>query len=247
MESGERPRGGRERRLNRVDDGLRLAHAAGPVLAAGHVSLFGADEERAIRSQLRGVALRRGMKPHAQIHRRREQHPLVGRKQQRRRQIIGDSIRRLCQEIGCRRRDDDEIGVAREADVPHFAFERRVEEVGVDGRAGKGGERKLGDEFPARRRQDDARRSARLAQPANELERLIRRDPASHDEQNPFTREFLRRLENRHPVLPSRSSRLCARIQTFPAPPSCAATRLERFIARFAAPSQPSPLRGRGS
>ncbi len=208
MALSERPGDGRERGFDRAKNSLRLAHAAGPIFPAGHVPLLGADEERAVRSQALDVAARRGMKPHAQVHRRREQHALVGGEQQRRREIIGETIGGARQHIRCRRRDDDEIGLARQSDVPHLAFQRRAEEIGMDGSPGKGGEGQLGDEFFARGRQHDAGRSAGLTHPADELERLVGRDPTADDEQNTLARDGSRRLETSHAALPSRSPRL---------------------------------------
>ncbi len=124
-----------ERGANRLHDLGRLAHAPRAIFAAGHLAVFRPDEQCAVRAQPRDVAPRRRMQPHAHIHRRGEQDPLIGGQQKRRRQIVGQPMRRAREQIGGRRRDDDEVGLPRKLNMPHFAFARRVEEIGVNRRS----------------------------------------------------------------------------------------------------------------
>ena len=95
-------------------DFQRLGHAAQTRFAAlGHLAGVRPDDVHAVAAQLRKIARRRLGGPHLRIHRRRDQDGLGGREQDRGGEIVGVTARHLGQQIRRRRRDDDEIGVAR--------------------------------------------------------------------------------------------------------------------------------------
>ena len=105
-------------RFDGGDDFERLGHAPDAGFAAlGHFAGVRPDDANAVGLELRQVALRRLRRPHVRIHRRRDQDRLVGREQDGGGEIVGVAARHLRHEVGGRRRDDDEVGVAGEADM----------------------------------------------------------------------------------------------------------------------------------
>ena len=94
--------------------------------------------------------------------------------------------RHLRHEIGGGRRDDDEIRVAGETDMPDIGLVLAVEEIGMRALAGESGGRERRDELLRAGGQDAAHRGAALAQAADEVERLVGRDAAADDEEDAF-------------------------------------------------------------
>ena len=90
----------------------RLGQAARAELAARHLALVGLDHAYAVGLAAARRCAGRGVLPHAHVHRRRDEHRLVGREQQRGREIVGDPRRHLGQQVGGRRADQHEIGRA---------------------------------------------------------------------------------------------------------------------------------------
>ncbi len=124
------------------------------------------------------------MLPHADIHRGRDEHLLVGREQHGGGEIAGETMRHLGEEVGGRRRHDDQIGFARKADMPDLGLVLQVEQIGEGFFLGEHRERKRRDEFGAGACQDRAHRRAPLLQAAHELEALIGGDAAADDQQD---------------------------------------------------------------
>ncbi len=92
--------------------------------------------------------------------------------------------RHLRHQVGGRRRDHDEIGIAGEPDVADIELGLGVEEIGIGvlARDGPGGQRC--DEFLCRRSHHHPHPAAPLAQPADEVERLIGRNASPDDEED---------------------------------------------------------------
>ena len=132
-------------------------------------------------ARLRRVA---ALRPHARVHRRREQHRLVGREQHRGGEIVGVAARHLGHQVGGRGRDDDQVGVARQADVADVELARRVEQVGEDALAGERAAASGVTNCCAAAVMTHAHARAALAQPADQVERLVGRDAAADDEQD---------------------------------------------------------------
>src|SRR3546814_948383 len=102
------------------------------------------------------------------------------------RSVVGLSRRHLREQVGGRRRDDDQIGLARELDMPHLDLVFEVEEAGVDLVLAQGRKRQRRHELLARARQHAAHGHARLAEQPDELDALVSGDAAADDEQDAF-------------------------------------------------------------
>ena len=179
--------------LDRIRDLQRLGHAADPALAAlGHVALIGTDHCDAVGSELREVAARRRVFPHARVHGRRDQHLFVGREQHGRGEIVGVAARHLGHEVRGGRRHDDKVGLAREADVADVELAPRVEQIGERTLAGEraGGERR--DELLRGPGQNAAHRGAALLEPPDQVERLVGGNAAADDQKNALAVEHRR-------------------------------------------------------
>jgi hypothetical protein len=156
-----------------------LGHPAGAMLAAGHAALVGADKPDAVGAQHRQVALCRGMLPHAHVHRRREQHGCVRGQKQRRGEIACKAMGHPGHEIGGGRGHDDEIGRARQLYMPHLGLVGQVEQIGKHLAPGQRRDRKRRHELRPGTGQHGRDRVAALAQPADQVERLVGRDAAA--------------------------------------------------------------------
>ena len=179
-----------EQRLDRGDDLQRLGHAARTRLAAfGHLADVRSDEEDAVLFEGLAVAARGGMRPHFRVHRRRHQHLFIGGEQHGRGKVVGVAVGELGHQVGGGWCDDDQIGLARQADMADIMLVLAVEEVGENVVGGKRADRKRRDELPRGGCHDAADRSAPLAQAADQVERLVGGDAAADDEQDALAGE----------------------------------------------------------
>ncbi len=185
--AGER-RGAAEIGFDGGHDIEHLGEASVAGLAAGEIAGTRPDEAHAAAAQDVQIVARRGMVPHAHVHRRRDQDRLVGRQQRGGGEIVGDALGHARQDIGGGGRDDDEVGLARQADMPHLALVGQRKQIAIDLVARQRGERQRRDELGARGGQDAAHGRAPLAQTPDQIEAFVSRDAARHDEQNAFTR-----------------------------------------------------------
>jgi hypothetical protein len=96
---------------------------------------FGPTTATPVLPQDRDIAGGRGVLPHPHIHGRRDQDRQRGGEQHRRGEVVGMAVRHLGDEVGGRRRDDHQIGVAREPDMADIGLVLAVEQVGVGPRA----------------------------------------------------------------------------------------------------------------
>ena len=96
---------------------MRLGQPTGTEFAARHLAFGRFDHSDAVSLQLRNVALGRGVLPHPDVHRGRDNHRLVGSEQQGRRKIVRHSRRHFGEQVGRRRTDQDEVGGAAELDM----------------------------------------------------------------------------------------------------------------------------------
>ena len=182
----QRPRAGR---AQHPQDGLgdlhRLRHAADAGFAGlRHFAGIGTDQRHPVAHQLRDIAPGRGVAPHQRVHRRCQQYRPVGGQQDRGGEVIGMTACHLCHQIGGRRRHHNEIAIARQPDMADVEFARRVEQAGIGAGVGEraGGQRR--DELLRGIGQDAAHNKAPLLKPANQIERLIGRDPAANNQRN---------------------------------------------------------------
>ncbi len=82
------------------------------------------------------------------------------------------------------RRHHDQVGLARQPDVADVELLVRIEQIGEDALAGQRAGRQRRDELLRRLRHRDAHAQAALAQPPDQVERLVGRDAAADDEQD---------------------------------------------------------------
>ncbi len=94
-------------------------------------------------------------------------------------------------QVGGRRRDDDEIGVARQADMADVEFALRIEQIGIGALAGERAGGKRRDEMLRGGGENAAHLRAALLQAPDQIERFIGGDAAADDEQD--ARAFGRR------------------------------------------------------
>ncbi len=99
-----------EEALDRGDDLERFGDAAHAGLAVGERAGIGSDPTDAAGFEQREIGLGRRVVPHHDVHRRRDEHRLVGREQRRAREIVGKARRHAGEKVRRGRRDDDEVG-----------------------------------------------------------------------------------------------------------------------------------------
>ena len=177
-----------QRRLHGGDDLQRLAHAARAEFSAGHGAIAGADEEHAIAPQGRNIARGCRMQPHAQVHGRRRQHALVGGEQQRRGQIIGVAMGGLGEEVCGGGGDHHEVGVPRQLDMAHAGLGGERKQLLMNLLAAQARQRQGRDELGAGLRQHHAHAHPALAQAPHEVEALVGRYAAAHDQEDALAR-----------------------------------------------------------
>ena len=172
--------------LDGSHDVERFGHAAGTEFAAGHDPLLGPDREDAVVLEQREVALGRRMEPHPDIHGRREENPLVGREEQRAREVIGDALRHLGHEIGGGWCHDQQVGRAGQFDMTHFGLVGQREQVVVDPFSCKARDRQGGDESLGGCRHHGPDATASFTKTPHEVKSLVGRDAAAdHQEDAP--------------------------------------------------------------
>ena len=124
------------------------------------------------------------MQPHPQVHGGRGENALVGGEQQGRGQIPGQSMGGFRQEIGGRRRDHHEIGVAGQFDMPHLRFIGEREEILMHLRARQRRQRQGRHELRAGLRQHRTDRGTAFAQATHEVERLVGCNATADDQED---------------------------------------------------------------
>ena len=166
-------------------DFQRLRHTAEAGFAAlGHLAAVGADDVHAIGCEHREIALGRLGGPHARVHGGRHQDRPVGRQQYGAGEIVGVAARHFRHQIGGRRRNDDEIGIACETDMPHIELGPRIKQIRKGGLAAQraGGERR--HEVLRGAGENAAHLSTAVLQAADEIERFVGGDAAADDEKD---------------------------------------------------------------
>ena len=94
-------------------------------------------------------------------------------------------------QVGGRRRDDDKIGIARQADMADIEFALRIEQVGIGRLAGERAGRERRYEMLRGGGENAAYLRAALLQTSDQVERFIGRDASADDEED--ARAFGRR------------------------------------------------------
>ena len=158
----------------RARDLGRLGHPAHAPLALGRLALVGPDELDAAREQRLGVRAGRRVRPHARVHRRRDEHRAAVGERRLGEEVVGEAVRELRERVRGARRDDEQVG-ARQVEVE--VLRRRAPR---ERREGLGADEALG----ARRDERDHLVPV-LHEQARELARLVGGDPAGDAEEDP--------------------------------------------------------------
>ena len=93
-----------------ADDVLRLRHPPHAELALGRLALVGADQHDAARAQRLGVRPRRRVRPHARVHRRRDERRAAVRERRLGEDVVGEPVRELRERVRRARRDEQQVG-----------------------------------------------------------------------------------------------------------------------------------------
>ena len=162
----------------------RFRHAPDAIFTAGHITRGWLNHANTVFFEVRNITLRRCVRPHFVIHRGRNKHRLIGRKQRGRRKIICNTCMHFCQNIRTCRRDQNHIRHAREFDMAHLDFigERKQIIIGLRARERRYGKRR--NELCAPARENRMHGRALRAQQPNQLQRFIRRNRAGDNKQN---------------------------------------------------------------
>jgi hypothetical protein len=131
------------------------------------------------------------MGPHRRVHGGGNQHRLVGGEQHGGGEITGEAVRHLRHQVGGGRRHADQVAVARQPYVADILLVLTREQIGVDVTARERADGQRGDEFLRACRHDGPDLGAALAQPADEVERLVGGDAAGDDQQDAFAGKAL--------------------------------------------------------
>ena len=110
---------------------------------------------------------------------------LVGGEQNGGGKVGGDAVRHLGEKVGGRRRDHDQVSLARQADMPDLGLVLEVEQIGENLFLGQAPTSESGVTNSAPPLgQDRAHGGAALLQAAHQLEALIGGDAAADDQQD---------------------------------------------------------------
>ena len=164
-------------------DFRRLGHATWPKFTAGHVALIGADKDDTVALKGGEVSLGGRMIPHAYIHGRGHEDRLVGSQQNRRCEVIGQTLGGLGHEVSGGWGDNHKISGPGQLDMTHFSFIRQAEKVRMDRVFRQGREGQGGDKLCPCRGQNDPNICPRLSEKSNEFKALIGGDPATDNQE----------------------------------------------------------------
>ena len=104
-------------------------------------------------------------------------------------EVVGKAVGEPGHQVGGGRRDDDEVGLAGQADMADILLVLAVEQVGEDVVGGQRADRQRRDEVLRGLGHDGADGGAALAQPADQVERLVGGDAAADDQEDALAGE----------------------------------------------------------
>ena len=185
----ERPVGQRD--VNGRHDCRYRRQTPGTELATGHLAVIGPHHQHTIAGQRGEVPHRRGMLPHAHIHRRCDQHTRIGGHQQRGGEIIGNTVGHLGHQVGRCRGHDDQIGRPAELDMAHLGLVGQIEKIAIDLFGGQGRSRQRRHEFLRRPGQDRHDTCPAATQFAHQVQRPVGRNAAADYQKYAFARKHV--------------------------------------------------------
>jgi hypothetical protein len=190
-------RGHGERCCTCLEDARGLGQTTDALLAfGGQPTAVGRDDLRAARAQDLQVRLRRRTLIHTVVHRRCDDKWAVGDERATAEQVVGETVRELCDRVRCGGSYDVEVGVGDELEMAErlvrrerLAGERATRGIALElvdqhRSAGQRRERSLADEPPARGRLYDTHGVPGGGRQTHQLERLVRGDAAADAEQD---------------------------------------------------------------
>ena len=127
-----------EKARNPRQNFINFRHATRAILAAGHLTVIGANDLHPIPLQPLQIALRGGVMPHAHIHRGGNHHRCTCRQKQSRGQIIRHALRHFSHNLcrgGCHQ---NKVCGARQFYMAHLGLFGQVKQLCEDFRARKG-------------------------------------------------------------------------------------------------------------
>src|SRR5512141_1720737 len=134
------------------------------------------------------VAASLHIRPHAVVHRGKQNHGRNVREKRSGEKIIRMPMRGPRHEIGGGRRDNENVGFFRETNVVQCV--PRTKYLGVDASAGDGLEGDGTDKFQGAARHHYIDKSARLSEQTGEHDRLVACDSPGYAEENPAAVEW---------------------------------------------------------
>ena len=162
-----------EQLLDALEDLLGLRHPPHSELALGRLALVGADQLHPALAESRRVRLRGRMRPHARVHRGRDEHgPPMGERRLGE-HVVREPVRELGHRVRGQRRDHEQVG-ARQVRVEIFLRRPACER----------GERLTADEAVRPVRDDGNDVVPGLDEQARQLASLVGGDPAGDPEEH---------------------------------------------------------------
>ena len=131
-----------------------------------------------------------GVRVHAAVHRRSDQHGTACRQRRDRQQIVGEAVRQPRHCVRCRRGDHQQISAFRQPDVGdmrrQIAARRALPQIGIDRPTCHRLKRQRRDKTLRRLGHDHVHQRAQLRQLAGEIDGFVSGDAAGHAQHNPF-------------------------------------------------------------
>ena len=168
----------------RLGNDRGLLHAPRADVAAGLLARSGTDHTEAALSQGGDIGAGGRVPPHLLVHRRGQQSGCGSRQGNGGQEVIGAARGESCQQVCCRRGDQQQVGPAGEFNMTHAQLGIGVQQLCVDRSAGQGLQGEGGDELPGTTGHDHPHIGPQLLQLAHQFRGLVGSDAASDAEHN---------------------------------------------------------------
>ena len=159
-------------------------HAPRSHVAAGLIAFGRPEHAIAAAADFVQVLLGARIGPHALVHRRRDGDRRGSRQDQGGKQVIGPAMGGAGEKIGARRRDEYEIGPAREFDMSHRRLGFEIQQIHQHAVSRQRLHRQRRNEFLRRARHDHAHLGPGPREQAGQFGALVRGDSTGNAQQN---------------------------------------------------------------
>ena len=173
---------GAERLPHGAEDRFGLEETAEAHVPAREAALGGAGEADAPFAQQGDVRLRRRVRPHLRVHRRRDEYGRGRGERGERDHVVGHAVRESRDRGGAGGRDQHRSGGASERDVLFRGLRLRVEHIGDDGAQRQAAKGQRRHELLCGAGENDVDEGARLRELARDVSGLVARDAAADAE-----------------------------------------------------------------